>query len=75
MLEPTKIRSLLIKPFLICCADGYIIDCYGPFQANYNDAKIFEYILKTDEELLKLLVPNKTYSFLDRGIELTSFLI
>jgi hypothetical protein len=30
----------LIKPFIICCADGYIIDCYGPFQANSNDAVI-----------------------------------
>ena len=59
--------DLLIKPFLICCADGYIIDCYGPFQANMNDAKIFEYILKTDNELLKLLTPNKTFAFLDRG--------
>ena len=59
--------DLLVKPFLICCADGYIIDCYGPFQANLNDAKIFEYILKTDIDLLQLLLPNQTYTFLDRG--------
>ena len=30
----------LFKPFIICCADGYIIDCYGPFAANVNDSKI-----------------------------------
>ncbi|RNA26114.1 transposable element tcb1 transposase [Brachionus plicatilis] len=28
----------LIKPFIICCSDGYIIDCYGAFDANLNDA-------------------------------------
>lgn len=33
-------KDNLIKPFLITCADGYIIDCYGPFQANLNDAFI-----------------------------------
>lgn len=36
----------LIKPFIICCADGYIIDCHGPFSANENDASIFEQILQ-----------------------------
>jgi hypothetical protein len=59
--------DLLIKPFIICCADGYIIDCYGPFQANQNDAKILEYILETDQELLNVLIPKKTLIFLDRG--------
>ena len=33
-------KDSLFKPFIICCADGYIIDCYGPFQANDNDSKI-----------------------------------
>ncbi len=60
-------KDLLIKPFLICCADGYIIDCYGPFKANMNDAAIFDYILKTDHDLLKILIPEYTYVFLDRG--------
>ena len=59
--------DLLIKPFIICCADGYIIDCYGAFQANQNDAKIFDYILRTDQDLLRILKPNKTFVFLDRG--------
>jgi hypothetical protein len=59
--------DLLIKPFLVCCPDGYIIDCYGPFQANWNDAKIFEYILETDKSLLSILIPHQTIIFLDRG--------
>lgn len=57
----------LLKPFIICCADGYIIDCYGPFQANQNDASIFDYVLQTDDDLKRLLVPNETIAFLDRG--------
>ena len=59
--------DLLIKPFIICCADGYIIDVYGPFKANQNDSKILDYILNTDKDLMKILQPNKTIIFLDRG--------
>lgn len=59
--------DLLIKPFLLCCADGYIIDCYGPFQANRNDAQILDFVLKNDENLKNILLPNKTFVFLDRG--------
>lgn len=59
--------DLLTKPFIVCCSDGYIIDCYGPFQANHNDASILDYILSTDEDFLRLLEPNKTYIFIDRG--------
>jgi hypothetical protein len=66
--------DLLIKPFLICCADGYIIDCYGPFQANINDAKIFEYILETDMALLRILRPHQTVILLDRGFIYFTFI-
>ena len=59
--------DLLFKPFIVCCADGYIIDCYGPFQANQNDAKIFDYILEIDQDLRNILLPKKTCVFLDRG--------
>jgi hypothetical protein len=59
--------DLLIKPFLITCADGYIIDCYGPFQANANDAKILQHILETDEKLMSILKPYQTYVIMDRG--------
>jgi len=61
-----KLASLF-KPFIICCADGYIIDCYGPFGANYNDAEILDYILDSDEELKNILLPDKTMFLVDRG--------
>ncbi|CAF0938030.1 unnamed protein product [Brachionus calyciflorus] len=57
----------LIKPFIICCPDGWIIDCYGPFQASENDASILKYILKIDNDLKDILIPKKTVIFLDRG--------
>ena len=59
----------LIKPFIMCCADGYFIDCYGPFQANMNDAQILRYVLEKDEHLTELFSPsNKIMLFLDRGM-------
>ena len=52
----------------MCCADGYFIDCYGPFPANMNDAQIFRYVLNTDNDLNKLFTPKeKIVFFLDRG--------
>ncbi|RNA04328.1 disulfide-isomerase a6 [Brachionus plicatilis] len=58
----------LIKPFIICCSDGYIIDCYGAFDANLNDASIFKYVLSKDQNLKnKILLPGKTKIILDRG--------
>ena len=63
----THKKDSLIKPFTVCCADGYFVDCYGPFQANQNDARIFDYIIKNDENLVRLMKPNKTFLFVDRG--------
>jgi hypothetical protein len=60
-------KSSLFKPFIICCADGYLIDCYGPFDACKNDASILEYIIEQDKELKKILLPEKTLFFIDRG--------
>ena len=38
------------------------------FQANQNDAKIFEYIISNDENLKNILQPyQNTFIFLDRG--------
>ncbi len=61
--------DLLIKPFIICCSDGYIVDIYGPYNANKNDASIFDHILETDNDLRNILLPDKTICFLDRGKE------
>ena len=59
----------LIKPFIMCCTDGYFIDCYGPYQARENDATIFRHILETDEDLKILFHPkDKVIIFGDRGI-------
>ena len=58
----------LVKPFIMCCADGYFIDCYGPFPATLNDANIFRYILNTDDDLKKLCdEKEKIMFFVDRG--------
>ena len=57
----------LIKPFIVCCGDGYIIDCYGPFKAHQNDAKIFDYILENDQDFANIIEPEKTICFVDRG--------
>jgi hypothetical protein len=54
----------LIKPFLLCCADGYFIDCYGPFKATFSNADILKYILETDNDLKELVQPTEnTYFF------------
>ena len=60
--------DLLIKPFVVCCSDGYIIDIYGPYKANNNDAVIFDHILETDKNLKNILQSKKTVCFLDRGL-------
>jgi hypothetical protein len=53
----------LVKPFIMCCADWYLIDCYGPFQATMNDATIFRYVLKTDTDLNKLCQKKENIMF------------
>ena len=60
-------KDSLIKPFLICTTDGYIVDLYGPFAANKNDSSILDSILSTDTNLRRLLKPYYSQIFLDRG--------
>lgn len=60
-------KDSLIKPFLICTTDGYIVDLYGPFAANKNDSSILESILNTDTNLRRILKPHLSVIFLDRG--------
>ncbi len=45
----------LIKPFLVCAADGTIIDIYGQYDAILNDAKIMERVLLEDKNLRELI--------------------
>ncbi len=60
-------KNSLFKPFIIFCTDGYIIDCYGPFAANKNDSQILNYILESDTDFKKLLIPTKTLFLIDIG--------
>ena len=46
----------LIKPFLVCAADGTIIDIYGPYDAILNDANIMERVLSEDKSLRELIM-------------------
>ena len=56
----------LIKPFVICCSNGYIVDVYGPFAATENDARILLHLLDSNKELKALIKPNDLL-ILDRG--------
>ena len=56
----------LVKPFVICATDGYIVDIYGLFEASKNDATILSTLLETNEDLKSILRDNDTF-VLDRG--------
>jgi len=56
----------LAKPFVICTTNGRIVDVYGLYPANQNDATILQTILKTNKDLRKLLKDND-HIVLDRG--------
>lgn len=62
-----KFRNLL-KPFLIVCADGYIIDVYGPYAATTSDATILRDLLTNESQsgLEWFFQPNDAFIF-DRG--------
>ncbi len=62
-LRRSQKQDSLSIPFIVSCANGYIVDCYGPFAANKNDAKIFEYILRRDVELQNILQADRTVLF------------
>jgi hypothetical protein len=53
---------------IVCCPDGYIVDCYGPFPARNNDASIMKDIIDGDEQFKALITNHEGTSFvLDRG--------
>ena len=45
----------LIKPMVVCLSNGYIVEIYGPYPANMNDAQILKNILETDTNIHSLL--------------------
>jgi hypothetical protein len=56
----------LVKPFIICTADGLIVDVYGLFEATKNDATILKHIFDTDQDLLSLIKSGDIF-LVDRG--------
>ena len=59
-------KTSLCKPFTVCMTDGYVVDILGPYNANYNDAKILEEELVKNAYLKELLQPDDVF-VLDRG--------
>jgi hypothetical protein len=59
-------KASLVKPFVICSTDGYIVDIYGLYPAVDNDATIIQNILNTDVHLKGLLISGD-HIFMDRG--------
>ena len=45
----------LIKPMVVCAPNGYIVEIYGPYPANMNDAQILSDVLDKDKDLHALL--------------------
>lgn len=57
----------LLKPFLLVCSNGYIIDVLGPYAATKTDANIMSDIMNDGENPLHcFLQPNDVF-ILDRG--------
>ncbi|CAH2092865.1 unnamed protein product [Euphydryas editha] len=61
-----KFRNLL-KPFLIVCSDGYIIDVLGPYPATTSDALIMKSIMNNEEHPLHVFLNHGDVFNLDRG--------
>lgn len=57
----------LLKPFLIVCPDGYIVDVKGPYAATKTDANIMQDLMNDDTNPIHIfLEPNDAF-ILDRG--------
>ena len=55
----------LIKPFVVCASNGYIIDVYCPFAATANDASILLFLMN-NSSLKNMALPNNLF-IVDRG--------
>jgi len=62
-----KHRNLL-KPMVVCCPDGYVLEIEGLYFSNNNnnDAKIFESMLKRNDSIMTVLQDGDA-CILDRG--------
>lgn len=62
----------LIKPFMLVCGDGYIVDVIGPYAAKTSDATIIQQILENhegplEEAPINYLLEAGDIFILDRG--------
>ena len=55
----------LVKPFVVCASNGYIIDVFGPLAATTNDASILLYMMIISN-LKDIALPNDLL-ILDQG--------
>jgi hypothetical protein len=56
----------LVKPFIICTADGLIVDVYGLFEGTKNDATILKQIFYSEKYLVSLIKSGDIF-LVDRG--------
>lgn len=60
-------KQHLIKPFTVCCSDGFIADILGPYTANKNDATILREALEDPTIAMSNILRKGDYFVLDRG--------
>ncbi|XP_045781841.1 uncharacterized protein LOC123878594 [Maniola jurtina] len=57
----------LIKPFMIVCCDGNILECLGPYKATKNDSTILSEELANEESRINMFFRTGDIFILDRG--------
>lgn len=57
----------LVKPFLIVCCDGHIVECLGPYKATLNDATITSLNLNNEGSCIRSFFRRGDIFLLDRG--------
>ncbi|XP_047543285.1 uncharacterized protein LOC125075621 [Vanessa atalanta] len=57
----------LVKPFMIVCADGHIVDVMGPYPATTSDAEIINHEFRDPNSILRQYFQAGDAFVLDRG--------
>ncbi|XP_047025748.1 uncharacterized protein LOC124634289 [Helicoverpa zea] len=57
----------LVKPFLITCCDGYILECIGPYEATKNDSTIMSDLFRNESGPMRSFFRQGDVFILDRG--------
>lgn len=57
----------LLKPFLMVCTDGYILDVIGPYAATKSDANILSEIILDEDNAIHWFLEQNDVFILDRG--------